>query len=88
MRSLLQRLEKLQTVYEGTKASVGYWTGQVVCDMPWSDIEKVLVNMEEKGDDMKSAITICLSKFGYYRVTAGHVICHVILGSMEFQGLY
>lgn len=50
-------------MYEGTKASVGYWTGQVVCDMSWSDIEKVLVNMEEKGDDMKSAVTICLSKF-------------------------
>lgn len=58
-------MERLQTLHEGAESSIKYWgsEGLFSDDSSWSEIERVLNNMEEKGEDLRTALNICISKY-------------------------
>ncbi|XP_019859647.1 PREDICTED: triple functional domain protein-like [Amphimedon queenslandica] len=66
IRSLLQRLERIQTVHEGAESSIKYWGSERLFsdESSWSEIEQVLNNMEEKGGDLQTAVNICIKLGG------------------------
>lgn len=67
IQSRLERTKKLQTVYEGNKSTIEYWSQGEVSTLSIGKNDVIVSDMEEKESDILSALTICLREFSFIR---------------------
>lgn len=76
IEATLHRVEKIQTVYEGTESTISYWTTSKESGLTLEEIDSILSNMNEKGGDLMTAVTLSMSELSYYSVSV-YICIHV-----------
>ena len=77
IQNRLQRTKRLQTVFEGNKATIEYWNKGDIMTLSKGKNDGIIADMKEKEHDIMSALSICLRKLCL------SCDCHMILLRIE-----